>query len=423
MKTTRVLVGLLALGAFSVHCGDDTGSGGDGGAGVTTGKGATTATGPGPTTATGMTTTTGMATTTTGATTSNTTATTTTAATTTGATTTGNGGGGGGPNVTCIDVLNHPATTCTAPDPALCECEGCTLPQCDDGMGTFADCVCAVCATDAFCANAGNCVADGLCDPYGEGCVCADCFAHPQCAGQVEDCNNGVDDNGNGLTDCADTAYCALDPQCLAAACGMPTAAVIGANAGDTTNGSNLLTGSCTGGGATEVVYSFTPASDGALTLTLASATDQGVYVQTTCGDAGTEIGCVDAVLGGTDEVLTLFVTGGVPLTIVVDGFTPAESGPYTLTVAFSMGACLDDGSCDAQGGEDCACVDCVTEAICGFCGMDATCDLSDACTCTECNMDAFCTDPQNCSDDGFCNQFLEGCQCADCAGLVPNCP
>jgi hypothetical protein len=35
--------------------------------------------------------------------------------------------------------------------------------------------------------------------------------------------------------------------------------------------------------------------------------------------------------------------------------------------------------------------------------------------------MDSFCTDPMNCTDDGFCNQFLEGCQCADCTN-VANC-
>jgi hypothetical protein len=48
-------------------------------------------------------------------------------------------------------------------------------------------------------------------------------------------------------------------------------------------------------------------------------------------------------------------------------------------------------------------------------------CAIEEACTCDSCDTDMFCTDPANCTDDGFCNQFVEGCQCADCTN-VPNC-
>lgn len=35
--------------------------------------------------------------------------------------------------------------------------------------------------------------------------------------GGVEDCSNGVDDNGNGLVDCADLKQCRFDPACTEA--------------------------------------------------------------------------------------------------------------------------------------------------------------------------------------------------------------
>ncbi len=395
MKHARPLAGLVAIGALTIHCGDDSGSGGSGG-------GATTAT---VTSATSGPTTTTVA---------------VTVAASTSASTTGVGGGS---NVTCIDVENHPTTTCEAPDTNICYCNGC-LPECDDGNGTFADCVCSVCAADPFCSNPNNCNLDSICDPFNEGCVCPDCAGHLDCIGQIEICDNGVDDNGNGLVDCEDAAFCGTLAVCQEPACMTATAIVDGDTMGDTTGGTSLLSGSCTGAGAEEVVYTYTPATDGYLVVNLASATDQGVHVRTTCTDTTSQVACVDAQVGGTDEHFAVDVTMGTPLTIIVDGFADTEAGPFTLSLTLvADGVCFDDMVCNAEVGEDCTCTDCTTSAVCGFCDMNMACDVSDACTCAECNMDAFCTDPLNCTDDGFCNQFIEGCQCADCAGLVPNCP
>jgi hypothetical protein len=39
-----------------------------------------------------------------------------------------------------------------------------------------------------------------------------------------------------------------------------------------------------------------------------------------------------------------------------------------------------------------------------------------DDCVCSDCDNDLFCSDPANCTNDGFCNAFVEGCVCADCA-------
>ena len=58
-----------------------------------------------------------------------------------------------------------------------------------------------------------------------------------------------------------------------------------------------------------------------------------------------TSAGCFDAVAGGTDEVGAFDVTAATPVTIIVDGFTPAEVSAFTLTLAQADdGACIDDG-------------------------------------------------------------------------------
>ena len=65
---------------------------------------------------------------------------------------------------------------CAAGDP--CTCVSCAT---DGACTTDDDCVCPDCKTDSFCSNPSNCNDDGICDMFNEGCVCADCAAHPSC--------------------------------------------------------------------------------------------------------------------------------------------------------------------------------------------------------------------------------------------------
>jgi hypothetical protein len=75
---------------------------------------------------------------------------------------------------------------CAVGDASSCACQGCVL----DGMCTLEDdCVCGECADDGFCGDPENCNDDGMCDPYNEGCACADCAGHPQC---LPICGDGV---------------------------------------------------------------------------------------------------------------------------------------------------------------------------------------------------------------------------------------
>jgi len=64
-------------------------------------------------------------------------------------------------------------------------------------------------ATPEDCQNSIDDDGDGHAD-----CDDQDCWNLPACRGQFEDCLNGIDDDENGLTDCEDPA-CAGDPSCI----------------------------------------------------------------------------------------------------------------------------------------------------------------------------------------------------------------
>lgn len=113
--------------------------------------------------------------------------------------------------------------------------------------------------------------------------------------------------------------------------------------AGTTVGGSVDFDGLCAPPGAPSVLYAYTPGvtgETGDVTVTIASASDLGLHVRTTCADAATEVYCGDTQAGGTNEVLKFAVDGGVPLTLFVDGFLPGFSGPFTLDVAYTTAVC-----------------------------------------------------------------------------------
>jgi len=83
------------------------------------------------------------------------------------------GGFGSGPSgFACAAELDP---NCPALDAVACACAGCSA-DCAQS-----DCVCPICATDNYCSDPGTCLDDGSCDPWSEGCICADCADHPSC--------------------------------------------------------------------------------------------------------------------------------------------------------------------------------------------------------------------------------------------------
>jgi hypothetical protein len=192
----------------------------------------------------------------------------------------------------------------------------CTLPM----MATQPRCTPACTADD-------QCVTTGFCnDDVGS------------CAVEDEECADGFDNDGDDRVDCADLD-CAADSACMTAIVDACDVAVelVDTVSGDSSTGNSLMSATCTGtGGAKESLHTYLPLADGAVVLTLASATDQGIYVRTECGVPQSEAGCVDAAAGGDLENLVLPVEADMPLTVVVDGFqSAAESGPYTLDATF----------------------------------------------------------------------------------------
>ena len=79
--------------------------------------------------------------------------------------------------------LFNPLGGCGVNDPIACYCQGCDTDGICYDSGTMVgdDCVCPDCDSDFFCSDPSRCTIDGLCEPYLEGCVCSDCFGHPEC--------------------------------------------------------------------------------------------------------------------------------------------------------------------------------------------------------------------------------------------------
>jgi hypothetical protein len=90
-----------------------------------------------------------------------------------------------GGTLQCVDVtqITPDYVPCDVADQGACLCEGCVDDGvCFDDTNEIADdCVCADCHSDAFCTDPQYCDNDGVCNPYVEGCSCADCQMHPEC--------------------------------------------------------------------------------------------------------------------------------------------------------------------------------------------------------------------------------------------------
>lgn len=135
--------------------------------------------------------------------------------------------------------------------------------------------------------------------------------------------------------------------------CDAPTAlAAEETVSGDTGAGQDNLTastagafGPCQNGGTKESVFSFEAGASGFVTFTLSSATDQGIFVRSTCDDGDTELACVDGVEGGMDETAGVFVEEGETYFVVVDGYEAGVEGPFSLSagaIESEAGSCMD---------------------------------------------------------------------------------
>jgi hypothetical protein len=235
----------------------------------------------------------------------------------------------------CVSAGNLGMVCLKQCDPAGDDClsaQGCVDGVCVGGCATDDDCqnmghcdpdylVC-YCAADADCPTLGNCEPDGF------------CYA-------PELCDDGTDGDGDGLRDCEDAEDCATacavetTAACQAAVAAQPS------NAGDTTGGSSLFAGSCTGGsGAKEQIYSYSPsAADALVHVWLDSATDQGIYLRSVCADASltAELACQEGAPEARTEHLLYQASSPDPFYLFVDGTSwyadQDPAGPFLLGV------------------------------------------------------------------------------------------
>ncbi|WP_437590015.1 DUF4215 domain-containing protein [Sorangium sp. So ce1000] len=139
-------------------------------------------------------------------------------------------------------------------------------------------------------------------------------------------------DDGNRTDDDLCSNECVVSPELLCAAAAAVTEAT---TVGDASEGTQGVSGTCGGAGG-ELVYRYTPEASGNVTIT---ATPEGnsdvvLYARSDCADRDSELACADDLFESDwEESITVAVTAGQPIAIVVDSYDAASSGRFTLTI------------------------------------------------------------------------------------------
>ena len=225
-------------------------------------------------------------------------------------------------------------------------------------------------------------------DDDGDGatdCADADCAADPACTtSPPEDCSNGVDDDGDGAIDCADSD-CIGDPACTVLAdgddCNDAIVASLGANAVSTVGATDSTdpsdpsqcSGTFLGGFFQDIWYSYTPDNDGLLTVSLCNTvdfdSDVAIY-QGSCG-ALVQVGCNGdgaGCAGFTSLLSDVPVVGGTEYLIRTGGWNSSAIGTGTMDLSLVGGAtenCTNGIDDDLDGLIDCEDPDCSANPAC----------------------------------------------------------
>ncbi|MGK3989046.1 hypothetical protein WME99_38735 [Sorangium sp. So ce136] len=247
---------------------------------------------------------------------------------------------------------------------SLCDPE---LVPCEAGSECLAQGSYSLCLRS--CEEAADCGGTGrtCVDMTGEGllmCV-GGCDADEQCEGACNDdygycvatgevCDNGEDDDEDGLQDCEELD-CAAQGACaegITAACtGAVDVSEGGAFPGTTEGGTNLFGSMCStlggaypaGVGINERVFQFVAPAKGVVQLA-ARAVEEGVefdwYIRSGCDDAATLLGCLVS-FGPDSAPLELPVEAGDTYFVFIEGTGEADV-EYTFDVSFAEQRCGD---------------------------------------------------------------------------------
>ncbi len=295
----------------------------------------------------------------------------------TGGTTTTSSGGTGG---TGGDTGGATTTSPGAPDGSPCaageECAGgfCITQAeygwpygyCTGACNSLIPCesmdsVCIAFGSDPFCmkacSGAADCGPGQTCYDPGDGTATfcyANCTKDDECTGYgvcdvasgacfvPEDCTAPEDEDGDGLANCEDSDCAVACKAQVDTACGAAVAFDLNAGAattkmGDTTNGTDLFAGICSGSANKENIFLVTNKSnkDSVVELALTAAEDLAVYVRGECATAS-DVACADGLGGGADpEIVDVPLAAGASFYAYVDGSSfdgQPHAGAYSLT-------------------------------------------------------------------------------------------
>jgi cysteine-rich repeat protein len=178
------------------------------------------------------------------------------------------------------------------------------------------------------------------------------------CSG-TESCVDGRDNDGDRVADCLDSDCAATCDDACASPALLPDPAI--GIQGFTNGHAAELEPSCLRSGVAsgpEVAYRFTASRSGVLDVrVLSTFADLNVSVRGACGNAGSEQACSETIAGANSvEHVTLPVSQGDSLFIVVDGTGSAEQGGFTLDAksrAVRCGDALRDANEECDDGNE----------------------------------------------------------------------
>ena len=140
-------------------------------------------------------------------------------------------------------------------------------------------------------------------------------------------------DDGNALSGDGCDSKCRVESSFDA--CSAAGTLEAGVTKGNTSLGTNLLSGSCGGADGLERLHVFTPPADGTLQVGITGEAPMALYALSGCAVDG-ELACTAA--NEAAGVVYVPVLAGVPVVVVVDGLVPFEGAPYSLTALFTAG-------------------------------------------------------------------------------------
>jgi cysteine-rich repeat protein len=150
-----------------------------------------------------------------------------------------------------------------------------------------------------------------------------------------QSCDDGVDDDHDGLVDC-DDPDCAEACAAVEATCAAAPAAQSPLT-GTTLGKTSTMKGSCVGADAPEAVFAFTPPAVLGI-LTIDAPPGHGVYLRTACASPASELACVPPGDGASLSILI----GPAPLHVVVDAASALDAADFSVAMLYQPLVCGD---------------------------------------------------------------------------------